>query len=449
MPQTVFRTPLPVPVAELAAWHERPGALERLTPPWDPVEIAHREGTIYEGSVTLRMAVGPLRVRWVARHHGGEPGHFFFDEQEAGPFRRFAHTHRFEAAPGGARMVDEIAWEPPRFTPPPVTTWITHTLTRAFRFRHRRLAEDLQRHAGVRPRRFVVSGASGMVGRQLVAFLESGGHRVDRLVRRAGGPGEIAWDPAAGRLDPAAIDGADAVVHLAGANIAQRWSTAAKAEILESRVAGTELLARTLAGLSHKPEVFVSASAVGWYGDHRGAPLDEGAPAAEVGFLPEVCRRWEAAADPARAAGIRTVHPRLGVVLSPDGGALARMLTPARLGLGGPLGDGTQPFPWITLDDAIYALHALATGAYAGPVNLVAPDPVDQRGLARTLGAVLGRPAVLPLPAPVVRAVFGEMGQAALLEGASVAPAALLTGGFRFAHPTLDGALRFVLGYDE
>lgn len=240
------------------------------------------------------------------------------------------------------------------------------------------------------------------------------------------------------------------VIHLAGANVGQRWSAGVKEEVLGSRVLGTSLLARTLAGLDRPPAAFVSASAVGWYGDYRGEPLTEAAPSSPTGFLPEVCRAWESAADPARAAGIRTVHPRLGVVLSPEGGALARMLTPARWGLGGPIGDGHQPFPWITLDDTIYALYVVGLDeAFRGPVNLVAPERINQRRLAQALGTALGRPALFPLPAPVVRLVFGQMGEEALLGGADLAPAALIAGGYAFEHPEVGPAMRFLLGRDE
>lgn len=443
MSTAVYTSVVPVPRAELAAWHARPGALERMLPPWDATEVVSRSGDLAAGEVRLRVPVGPLSLGWTATHEGGVPGEWFRDRQSDGPFRSFVHTHRFADDPAGARLSDELEWTSA------APDWaLRPRLDRTFRFRHVRLAEDLRRHHGVRPRRIVVAGASGLVGQELVAFLGGGGHRVDRLVRRAAGPGEIAWDPDAGTLDAAALEGADAVIVLSGASVATRWTDAARAEIVRSRVATTGLVARTLAGLSRPPPVLIVASAVGWYGDHRGAPLDEASAPGTAGFLHEVCAAWEAAADPARAAGIRVVHPRIGVVLTPRGGALGQLLLPARLGLGGPLGDGTQPFPWIAMDDLVHLLHWALDAPVSGPLNAVAPTRVDQRGFAATLGEVLGRPAGLPLPAAAVKLGFGRMGEEVLLQGAVLDPRVAREGGFRWSFPELAPALRFLLGVD-
>lgn len=292
--------------------------------------------------------------------------------------------------------------------------------------------------------RAVVSGASGLIGSALVDFLASRGYRVARLVRRpaAGGGAEIAWDPARGIVDSDALEGADAVIHLAGKNIAGRWNAAVKREILESRTAGTRLLASALAALRRPPRVLVSASAIGYYGDRGDRTVTEDSPPG-AGFLPDVAKAWEAAAQPAVEAGIRVVHPRIGIVLSARGGALAQMLMPFRLGLGGVIGSGRQHMSWIALDDVVAALEHLAFGsALSGAVNVVAPHPVTNREFAATLGRVLGRPTMVPLPAFMVRLVFGEMGQALLLEGARVLPTRLEASGFRFRYPRLEEALR-------
>lgn len=294
--------------------------------------------------------------------------------------------------------------------------------------------------------RVAISGASGLIGRQLGAFLTTGGHEVLRLVRREAGPGEVRWDPARGTVDAAALEGVDAVVHLAGESVAGgRWTAARKKEILESRRAGTDALARALAGLDRKPKVFVSASAVGIYGDTKDREVDEASDPGS-GFLADVCKAWEAAADPARAAGIRVVHPRIGVVLSAAGGALAELRTPFSFGVGGPVGSGEQWFPWISMDDTIGALHHLLTAQAEGPVNLVAPAPVRQRELASTLGRVLKRPAVMPLPAFAVRTLFGEMGSEVLLAGQRVKPRRLGELGFSWLRTDLEAALRMELG---
>ena len=298
------------------------------------------------------------------------------------------------------------------------------------------------------PLRFVVSGASGLVGSALSASLAGRGHRVERLVRRTpvSGAPEIAWDPAQGTIDRDALEGADAVVHLAGESVAASWTAERKRAIRESRVAGTGLLASTLADLRRPPRVLVSASAVGYYGDRGEKTVTEDSPPG-TGFLADTARAWEAAAEPALEAGIRVVHPRIGMVLSARGGALAKMLTPFRLGVGGVVGTGRQQMSWIALDDLVAVLEHLAlTDELSGPVNAVAPHPVTNREFTATLGRVLGRPTLLPLPAFMVRLLFGEMGQALLLDGARVLPSRLEASGFGFRYPRLEEALRAELG---
>ncbi len=293
--------------------------------------------------------------------------------------------------------------------------------------------------------RLVISGASGLVGARLAAFLAAGGHRVDRLVRRdpQSGRTDIRWRPEAGEIDAPALEGVDAVVHLAGASIAAgRWTSARKEAIRRSRVEGTRLLAETVARLSRPPSVVVSASAIGYYGSRGDESLTEDSPAGD-GFLAEVCQAWEAAADPARHAGVRVVTLRMGMVLAASGGALGRMLLPFKLGLGGVVGSGRQYVSWIALGDLVSAIHhVLLAAGVTGPVNAVAPVPVTHRDFVRTLGRVLRRPTLAPLPAPIVRLLLGEMGQALLLDGARVLPARLQAAGFRFRHPVLESALR-------
>ena len=296
--------------------------------------------------------------------------------------------------------------------------------------------------------RVAVTGASGLVGTALVAALRGAGHRVDRLSRRPPSPGstDVQWDPAQGQLDPRSLDGVDAVVHLAGESIAAlRWTAAVKTRIRRSRVDGTRLLSRTLAGLERRPRVLVSASAVGYYGDRGETPLtEESRPGS--GFLAGVCREWEAAADPARAAGVRVVHPRIGVVLARGGGALSRMARSFRLGMGGVIGSGLQYWSWIGIEDLVRIIElCLAVDTLSGPVNAVAPAPATNREFTRVLGRVLGRPAVVPLPALAVRVLLGEMGRALLLDSARVLPRRLEHAGFRFTHADLEAALRAAL----
>lgn len=294
----------------------------------------------------------------------------------------------------------------------------------------------------------LVTGSSGLIGSVLVPFLTTGGHRVTRLVRSQPRPGEMAvrWDPVAGTLETAGLVGLDAVVHLAGENLAGRWTAEKKARIRDSRVKGTRLLCESLARLAQPPKVLVCASAIGYHGD-RGEELLQEESAPGSGFLAEVCRAWEASAEPAVQRGIRVVHLRFGVVLSPSGGALAKMLFPFRIGAGGILGSGRQYWSWIALDDAIGAIHhALTTDTLQGPVNVVAPHPVTNREFTKTLGRVLGRPTPFPMPAFAARLAFGEMAEELLLASTRVEPTRLLATGYRFRHPELEGALRHLLG---
>jgi len=296
--------------------------------------------------------------------------------------------------------------------------------------------------------RIVISGASGLIGTALAASLRNRGDRVLPLVRHApqAGTDDIPWDPATGELQGAALEEADAVVHLGGLNVASsRWTKKTKAAIRDSRLESTRLLSRTLARLEAPPPTFICASATGYYGDRGSELLTEDSPPG-VGFLPELCRAWEAATEPARHAGIRVVNLRTGIVLSARGGALARMLPAFKAGIGGVLGNGRQYMSWIALEDAVRVIEfALNTDDLSGPVNVVSPNPVTNREFACTLGRVLKRPAFLPLPAFAVRLLLGEMGRTLLLEGQRAYPARLDQAGFSFRHIHLEDALRHEL----
>ncbi len=297
--------------------------------------------------------------------------------------------------------------------------------------------------------RILVSGSSGLIGSALLPFLLADGHAVTRLVRSKGAGGDegsILWDPQAGMIEAQALEGFDAVVHLAGENIAGgRWTAARKARIRDSRVKGTQLLAMTLAGLARPPRVLVTASAVGYYGDRGDQLLAEESPPGK-GFLAELCREWEMAADPARAKGVRVVNLRIGLVLSGTGGALARMLPAFKLGVGGLIGSARQYWSWIAIDDLVGAIHqALATESLCGPVNAVAPRAVTNREYTKTLGRVLSRPTIFPLPAFAARLALGEMANELLLASQRLEPACLVASGYKFLYPELEDALRHVL----
>ena len=294
--------------------------------------------------------------------------------------------------------------------------------------------------------KIVVSGASGLIGTQLVAKLSGSGHEVIRLVRRSPKSGEIQWNPKSGILDAAAIEGADAVIHLSGAGIGdKRWTAGYRKEILDSRTTTTALLATTMASLSRKPSVFLSGSAIGIYGARNDEQLTE-VSTHGTGFLADVCEQWEAAAKPAADAGIRTVYLRTGIVLTPKGGALKKLLPLFKLGVGGKFGNGKQWQSWISIDDEIGAIEHLLTANVSGAVNLTAPNPVTNAEFTKVLASVLKRPAIVPVPAFAPKILLGgELADALLFTGQRVIPAALNASGYTFKHNTLESAFRSLL----
>ena len=447
---------MPVSPRALFDWHERSGAFERLTPGWQPTRVLSRTGGITNGSrveVEVPVLGGLLHQRMLMEHRGYTPGSQFTDVMLEGPFTRWEHTHTMEpAADGTSVLVDQIDYALPLgVLGDTAAGWfVRRQLEQLFDFRHTRTRTDLERHMAFAnaPRLTVaITGGTGMIGSALTGLLRTGGHTVRWITRSPKtGKGDIGWDPATGTLDPTHLEGVDAVVHLAGANVGERWAAEHKRAIRESREQGTRTLVGALIKMKTPPKVLVSGSAVGYYGDTGSTLLDESAGIGS-GFLADVSRVWEGETAAAAAAGIRVAIARTGVVLTPSGGALAKMLPAFQLGLGGPLGSGKQWMSWISLDDEIAALHFLLMNADChGIYNLTAPSPVTNTEFVRTLGAVLHRPAILPVPAFALTALFGEMAEATILGGQRVVPARLQAAGFTFQHPTLDAALRFELG---
>jgi hypothetical protein len=295
--------------------------------------------------------------------------------------------------------------------------------------------------------KILISGSAGLIGSALIPQLQAKGHSVRRLVRsETSGADTFRWDPQRGTLDPAALEGLDAVINLAGESISEgRWTARKKAKIRESRVRGTSLLCESLAQLMNRPRVLISSSAIGYYGDRGNEVLREDSGPG-TGFLPEVCRAWEAATKRAEAMGIRVVHLRTGIGLSAKGGALAKMLPPFKLGAGAVLGSGTQYFSWIDIEDMVQIIQlTLATETLRGPVNAVSPNPVTNAVFTKMLAKVLKRPAFFPAPAPLVRIALGEMADALLLASARVEPAKLIAAGYQFRYPELEGSLYHLL----
>ncbi len=438
------------------AWHCRAGAFERLTPPWARVGLISRKGGIDDGGeIALRVHKGPCSFRWTLRHYDYVKNTQFCDEQISGPLGSWKHVHKFEPlGKQGTRLVDEIEVQFP-FGPLGLALGrgsIKRDLSRLFQFRYRRLLTDLARHTqySASPRLTVaITGSSGLIGDNLANFLTTGGHKVIRLVRdrNAVGEGKIYWNPKKGEIDLEGLASADAVVNLAGVSIAdRRWSTARKRSIRDSRIQSTSVLSSALGNLRDGPKVLISGSAVGYYGDSSQLHIEEGTRQGS-GFLAEVCGAWEQATEAADRAGLRVAHIRTGIVLSGAGGALHRMRLPFLMGLGGRLGSGKQFLSWVDIDDLVGAIHhILMSNDLEGPINVTAPHPVTNATFTSTLGSVLRRPTIIPIPKYAITALFGEMGREALLEGQHAFPQKLIASGFRFFYEKPEESLRVQLG---
>lgn len=470
MPRYTASTPVPASAPALFDWHERPGAFNRLTPPWQRVDLVRHDGIRDGDRAVIRLGAGPVSIDWVAEHTGyddgcrrGEGACQFEDRQVSGPFAAWHHTHRtLPNGPTDSVLIDEVDYALPLA---PVSTalggWAAERqMDRLFGYRHRVTREDLRRHteADTPPMTVAITGSTGLLGRTLAAFLTGGGHTVVRLVRSVEaveqwdrGPQERAvyWNVERGEIDLPALQrlAPDAAVHLAGEPVyALAFTADKKRRIWESRTKGTQLLSRAFAALDPTPRALVSASASGIYGDRDDTPLTE-SDAPGDGFLADVCRAWEASTAEAEAAGIRVAHARIGLVVTPAGGMLQKLAPAAQVGLAGWPGDGSMYWPWITLDDAVYALaFLLRNETLAGPVNVSAPEPATARTFVETLGGVLHRPAVAGVPRPVLEALGGEVARELALKSVRMRPGRLHDAGFRFAYPDLAAGLGHVLG---
>jgi uncharacterized protein (TIGR01777 family) len=438
------------PLGDVFAWHTRPGAMRRLVPPWQPMSVVAESESLADGQAVLGLPGG---LRWIARHDrdGFDPPHRFVDVlSSAGPrslpprvIGWWRHTHEFSEAPGGGTTVRDVV----------DTTVPAAALRPTFVYRHRQLADDLAAHrdataAGAKPMVVAVTGASGLIGSALTALLTAGGHRVIRLVRRAARVrDERQWRPEAPAAD--LLSGVDAVIHLAGASIAGRFTNGHKDAIRDSRIEPTRRLAQAAADSDDGPQVFVSASAIGIYGYDRGDALLCEDSVRGDGFLADVVAEWEAATTPADDAGIRVVTVRTGIVQAAAGGTL-RLFRPLFLaGLGGRLGSGEQWLSWIGIDDLLDVYYrAVYDGRLVGPVNAVGPTPVRNADYTKTLAGVLHRPALVPVPSFGPRLLLGGQGARELAEADQrVVPTKLTELGHRFRHATVEDALAHQLGH--
>ncbi len=443
---------LPASILDSWDWHARPGAFDRLRPPWESMRLVERNRGLDVGARTIfQVKKGGIWLTWEANHTECEAPNRWVDEQGRGPFASWRHEHRFESTESGqCQMTDHIQWRPPggllgRVAIPSLKS----TNDALFAFRHQRTRNDLTLHARFsdQPRRTIaVTGATGLVGSALCSLLSTGGHRVIRIVRRGEFDTDCVWDIPSRTIESEKLTGVDAIVHLAGAPIAQPWTPEVKADIRDSRVQGTELIVQTIAAMENRPEVLISGSALGYYGNAGETVCDESTEPG-AGFLGDVATAWEAAAQPVTDLGVRLVTPRIGIVNTAIGGALHKMLPAFRAGTGGPIASGKQWVSWIALDDLLgMLLHAILDPAWHGPFNATSPNPIRQADQAHTLGRVLRRPAITPLPLFALRTLFGEMGEHLIAEGQRVVPARAQDLGYPFLFPDYEAHLRFTLG---
>ena len=449
---------LPVSAAEAFLWHNQPGAFKRLLPPWEKIKLLSHSDKIDDGAQAKLYCtlLGPFGFTWLLEHRGYISGKQFCDVQLKGPFSSYQHSHLFRELGENSELTDQIEYKLPfakisqLFAP----QLIEKRLERTFRYRHRITLQDLEFHRQYKDRpklNFLISGASGMIGQALCCFLTTAGHNVTRIVRSSSKDANqtdnvVIFENNKIELDKNSTF--DCVVNLAGAGIAdRRWSNQRKKELIKSRVNFTEALVASLKNLKHPPQTIISASGLGYYGDVRDGCSSERSPKGS-GFLADLSHSWEQAADSALTeTDSRVIKLRLAAVLSPAGGVLKKMLLPFSIGMGAQLGSGKQQFAWVALDDVLSAILFISyNDKISGAVNLVAPQSISNADFTRDFARALGMPAIFRIPAPILRAVFGEMADETLLASSIAVPQKLLDHGFSFLFKDAAIALKASLG---
>ncbi|ADD69649.1 domain of unknown function DUF1731 [Denitrovibrio acetiphilus DSM 12809] len=435
------------------SWHEREGALQRLTPPWEPLEVIEKNIGINIGaSVKLKVKAGFISTPWHAEHVEYNKDQFFKDIQTKGPFSKWEHSHYFKTLNGKTLIIDEIEYQLPMHN---ISKYfagsvIKKKLRRMFAYRQAVSKNDIETLSSYKPapKTIVVSGATGVVGSNLIPYLQTQGHKTIRMLRNEKQLciGDVCWNPYAETMNES-FEHADVIIHLAGEPIGNaNWTNKKKLSIVDSRVRSTSLLAKTISNMEKPPKLLICASAIGYYGDRGDEILTEESGTGK-GFISHVCYHWEKAAKAAEEKGIRVVYLRIGVALSPQGGALERTYKPTAFGLGTVIGSGRQYLSWVSMDDVLYAItHIIENDNIKGAVNLTAPNPVRWKDYADTLAHVMDRPRFLRVPEWLIKTVYGQMGREVLLASANVQPKKLLESGFTFRYPILEDALRHQLG---
>jgi len=449
-----------MPVQRVWQWYDSPGAFRRIMPEWEGITPL-QAGALKNGETTkFKVRIGPIKKKWVAQHHSVVQGEVFHDRMVKGPFGTWEHEHRFTPVDANTSQIHDIVqWKLPLH----MLTWWTAPFTvkgrmdQMFAYRANRVNSDLTRideFEHLARQKVLVSGSTGLIGMQLCAFLAAAGHEVTRLIRPttrippdASNDSVVVWDDLKGEVIEGDLNGFDTVIHMAGAGIGdKRWNKKRKEIIEKSRTVPTNNLTTLLGQLDRPPKTFICSSAIGLYGNSQEKMLDENSEAGDD-FLAKTVLNWEAAAQPAVDAGIRTIWIRTGIVVTSMGGALKKLLLPAKLGAGGPVGGGKQYYSWISLDDQIYAIqHLMMTKECQGPYNLTAPNPVTQKQFAKSIGRVLRRPAFMPLPGFVLKILLGQMAQSLVLNGQRVLPNRLVASGYDFQDDNLELCLRRCLG---
>lgn len=456
-----FSQIIPCDAAYLYDWHNMPKALDRLIPPWERVMVNKHPERLENGSeVDIKLLLGPLGLKWNLEIHDVVKGKQFCDSQISGPFSKWTHKHQMqELNDENSLLVESVGFKMPIFHSLGSKYYAINKLKRLFKYRFQVITNDIKRHYRYKEKvnmKILVVGASGLVGSALVDFLSSGGHQVLTLSRsEAKNENEVTWtvpdESIPGEIkNKERLEGLDVVVHLAGENIAsKRWTESQKQKIRDSRVKGTEFLVNELVSLENPPKTLICASAIGYYGDSQDSLFDEQSNSADD-FLSNTCKEWEDATLAAKEKGIRVVNTRIGVVLDPRDGALAKMLPIFQIGAGGNLGNGKQWMSWVALDDVVGAIHhCIMNEDISGPVNLVAPEPIQNKEFTKILSKVLFRPALFPAPAFALKLALGEMAEALLLSSTKVDSKVLRNTGYEFSYPNLERALRHMLGKAE
>ncbi len=435
------RSVMPCSALELFAWHASSGGFGRLAPPWQKLEVLREDPGLEAGKrIELKMGTPIGMRRWLARHVACEEGKGFSDVQEEGPFKSWRHDHTFEQRDDGScGLVDSIEYSLPLGGLG--ESYVSTQLEKSFSYRHWVTRRDFELKNALpdfQELKIAIVGGSGFLGTKLKALLSAQGHSVSVMTRRKRSESDIRWDPVAGEVEISKLEGLDAIIHLAGENLTSgRWSAARKKRLWSSRVDATEFLVDSITKLERPPTVLLSGSGIGIYGSDTERVFSESSKPGD-GYLAQMCEAWEAAAMRAESANTRVCLLRTGVVIDPRGGALQKMLPAFRMGLGGPLGNGEQWFPWISLEDWMGAVNWLLFDKRSkGAINLVAPEAVRQKEFARVLGVALKRPAVLPAPRFALRVLLGEMADEALLSSIHAKPARLNELGYRFVLPRL------------